>query len=68
MAKANYDLPNDKIEKVMKLSGAKSKREALVIALDTYLRQRKLRDLAAMAGQIRLQWSQRSLRRFRGDP
>lgn len=65
MARANYDLPNDKIERVIKLSGASSKKEAIVIALDTYLKLKKREEIISSYGKIPLKWTQKSLRRYR---
>ena len=66
MAKANYDLPNDKLAKVLRYSGARSKREAIVLALDAYLDKKKAEQLLAAYGKIPLTWTKRSLRNYRG--
>lgn len=66
MARANYDLPEEKLNLVKAYTKAKSKREAIIIALDEYLRQKKLKDLLAMRGKLKLRWSQESLKKFRG--
>ncbi len=66
MAKANYDLPEDKLLKVKRLSGAKSKREALIITMDEFLRKKALEELIKAPGKIRLRWTQKSLRDYRG--
>ena len=65
MSRANYDLPNEKIEEVMKLSGAKSKREALIIALESYLRRKHIEALINAPGKISLNWTKKSLAKFR---
>ncbi len=66
MSKANYDLPDDKLQKVVKESGAKSKREAIVIALDDYLAKKKAEALLGAYGKIPLTWTKSSLRKYRG--
>ena len=66
MSKANYDLPDKTIKKVMKLSGAKTKREALVIAMETYLQKRKLESLIKSYGKLPLTWTQKKLKKYRG--
>lgn len=66
MSRANYDLPNDKLEKVVRSSGARSKREAIIIALDEYLKRKAREKLIGAYGAIRLRWTQKSLRRYRG--
>lgn len=65
MAKANYDLPNEKIEQVMKLSGVKTKREALIITIESYLHRKKLEALIAARGKVQFTWKQKSLKKYR---
>ena len=65
MAKANYDLPNEMIERVRKLSGARTKREALVVALQAYLQQKKLDELIHSYGKVSLRWTRKSLQKYR---
>ncbi len=66
MAKANFDLPAETLAEVVRLSGAKSKREALVIAMEDYLRRKKIERLIQSAGKIELTWNQGSLKKYRG--
>ena len=66
MAKANYDLPNDKILEIMRLSGVKSKREALVLAIDAYIERKLIEELINSQGKFKLTWTQKSLRKYRG--
>lgn len=66
MAKANYELPEDKLQKVIKESGAKSKREAIIIALDEYLAKKKAEALLNAYGKLPLKWSRPALRKYRG--
>lgn len=65
MAKANYDLPTDTLEKVVKLSKSKTKREAIVIALESYIRKKKLERLMGAYGKVTLSWTSKSLEKFR---
>lgn len=65
MGRANYELPDEKLMRVVRLSGAKSKREALVIALDEYLKMKKAQALIRAYGQFPLKWTRKSLRRYR---
>lgn len=65
MAKANYDLPNDKLEQVMKSAGAKTKREAIIIALDAFLKRKKIEELLAAEGKLPLTWTKKSLAKHR---
>ena len=44
---------NDKlIEEAMKLSGAKSKKDAVNLALEEFIRMRKRLTIASLAGQV----------------
>jgi len=66
MSKANYDLPDDKLVKVVRSSGARSKREAIIIALDEYLKKKAAERLIQSYGKIPLKWTQKTLRKYRG--
>lgn len=66
MSRANYELPDDKLAKVLRYSGARSKKEAIIIALDEYLKKKRLEKLAISYGKMPLQWSKKSLRAYRG--
>ncbi len=65
MSKANYDLPEDKLQKVIRLSGAKSKKEAIIFALDEFLKKKKAEKLISAYGKIPLKWTKKSLRGYR---
>ena len=66
MGKANYDLPNEKLLGVVRLSGASSKREAIIIALDEYLRKKRAEELIKAYGKLPLTWTREKLRAYRG--
>lgn len=66
MGRANYDLPDDKLARVVRLSRARSKREAIIIALDEFLKRKKAEELARAFGKIPLKWTKKSLRSYRG--
>ena len=66
MSKANYDLPDKVLHRVMKLSGAKTKKEALIIAMEEYLKNKKQELLLKSYGKYDLEWTQKSLRKHRG--
>jgi hypothetical protein len=65
MAKANYDLPAETLEEVMTLSQSKSKREAIIIALESYIKKKKLERLIDSYGKISLSWTRKSLEKYR---
>ncbi len=66
MAKANFDLPAETLQEVVKASGAKTKREALVIAMESYLKRKQVEELIRSYGKISLKWTQKSLEKLRG--
>jgi len=66
MARANYDLPEKTLNQVRKLSKAKSKREAIILALEEYIKKKKIEKLISSQGKISLHWNQKSLKRYRG--
>ena len=66
MAKANYDLPEEKLQRVVRYSGARSKREAIILALDEYLMKKKAEELIGAYGKFPLKWTTQSLKAYRG--
>lgn len=66
MGQANYDLPDSKIEKIKKLAKVKTKREALIIAIDEYLKKKEIEELIESYGKVSLSWTQQTLKKFRG--
>jgi Arc/MetJ family transcription regulator len=48
--KTTIDIPNDVLADAMRLSGSRTKREAVLVALQEYNRQRRMADLARHAG------------------
>lgn len=66
MGRANYDLPDDKLARVVRCSGARSKREAIIIALDEYLKRKRAEELIQAYGKMPLTWTKQSLRAYRG--
>lgn len=67
MTKANFDLPEDTLKKVCQLSGSKTKKQAIVIALDAYIQQKKIEALISKKGKISLNWTKSSLRKYRNE-
>ena len=59
MGRANYDLPDDKLLRVVRLAGAQSKRQAI-------LKRKQAEKLVDAYGKVSLKWTRRSLRRYRG--
>lgn len=65
MAKANYDLPEKELLKVKSLAHARSKKEAIVIALNNYIHHKKIERLIAAEGKFSLKWTKSSLKKYR---
>lgn len=65
MAKANFDLPEETLNEVMKTSGAKTKKEAIIIAMNSYLKRKKIEKVIQSYGKVSLSWTQESLKKYR---
>lgn len=68
--RTNIDMDDDLVAEAMQLSGAKTKREVVELALRALIRQRKKKDLADLSGKIRFYdgYDHKKLRRTRHDP
>jgi hypothetical protein len=64
--KVTVDLPEGELQEAMRHTGAKTKREALVIALSELNRRRRLKKLIESFGTLDFM-PQEDLRRMRGD-
>ena len=52
--RATLNIPDELLLTVQKLSGEKSKTKAITVAMQEYIRQRKVKDLLAMKGKAAL--------------
>jgi hypothetical protein len=52
--RATLNIPDELILTVQKLSGEKSKTRAITVAMQEYIRQKKVKDLLAMKGKATL--------------
>lgn len=50
--KTTLNIPDDLVQKTMKLSKSKTKTDAIVIALEEYIRRKKLEDIINMEGKL----------------
>ena len=50
--RATLNIPNDLLSEVQRYTGEKSKTKAITMAMQEYLRQKKLRDLLELRGKI----------------
>ena len=65
--KTTVDIPESELEEAIRHTGAKTKREAVVIALEEFNRRRRLQSLAEKFGTLEGFMTQEELRQERGD-
>lgn len=65
MARANYELPVKTLNTVKSMAHAPTKRQAIIIALEEYIRRKKVERLIASRGKIPLRWTRSSLKKYR---
>jgi Arc/MetJ family transcription regulator len=66
--KTTVDIPDDQLEEAILHTGAKTKREAVVIALVEFNRRRRLQKLAERFGSLEGFMGQEELRKMREEP
>ena len=66
--KTTVDIPDQELREAMRHTGAKTKREAVVIALSDFNRRRRLQKLAEAFGTLDGFMTQEDLRRMREEP
>ncbi len=66
--KTTVDLPEEALEEAIRHTGAKTKREAVVIALTEFNRRRRLQKLAEKFGTLDGFMTQEELRQMREEP
>jgi metal-responsive CopG/Arc/MetJ family transcriptional regulator len=54
--RATLNIPDDLISEVQKISNEKSKTRAIVTAMETYVRDRKMAELRALRGKMTLDY------------
>lgn len=52
--RATLNIPDDLISEVQKLSGEKSKTKAIVSAMQEFVREKKLQNIVALRGKIKI--------------
>ncbi len=67
MARTTLVIDEQLLKEAQRLSGAKTKKEAIEIALREFVRRMRLRKIAAHAGRVELVLSQEELRRIREE-
>jgi hypothetical protein len=53
MMKTTLNIPEKLVKKTMKLSKSKTKTEAIITAMEEYIRRKKLEGVIAMKGNLR---------------
>jgi Arc/MetJ family transcription regulator len=61
--RTTLDIPEDLIEEARRVLGFKSKTDAVVLSLTELIRRRRIDELKAMAGQVKLELDLPSSRR-----
>ncbi len=54
--RATLNIPDDLISEAQKATGEKSKTKAIITAIQEYIRQKKVRDLLALRGKIKIDY------------
>lgn len=54
--RATLNIPDDLVSEVQKVTGEKSKTKAITIAMQEFVRQKKIKKLLAMRGKIRIDY------------
>ena len=54
--RATLNIPDDLLEEVQKISGEKSKTKAITTALQEFIKQKKIKELIALKGKVRIDY------------
>ncbi len=54
--RATLNIPDELIKEVQALSGEKSKTRAIITVMESYVRQKKMEELLALKGKIRIDY------------
>jgi len=54
--RATLNIPDDLLQEVQKISGEKSKTKAIIIAMEEFIRQKKIKELIALKGKIQIDY------------
>ncbi len=65
--KTTIDIPDDELNEIMRLTRAKTKREAVVTAIREFNRRRKLDEVLGQLGTFEDVMSEKELRKMRED-
>ena len=65
--KTTIDIPEEELKEAIKYTGAKTKRNAVVLALKDFNRRRRLSELARALGTFKDLMTQEDLKKMRED-
>lgn len=54
--RATLNIPDELIDEVQRLSGQKTKTQAIVTVMEDYVRRKKMEDLLALRGKISIEY------------
>jgi len=54
--RATLNIPDDLIKEVQEVSGEKSKTKAITMAMEEFIRQRKIKELISMRGKVQIEY------------
>jgi len=57
--RATLNIPDDLLEEVQKISGEKSKTKAITTAMQEFIKQKKIKELIALKGKVRIDYDWR---------
>jgi metal-responsive CopG/Arc/MetJ family transcriptional regulator len=55
--RATLNIPDELIDEVQRLSGEKTKTQAIVTVMEDYVRRKKMEDLLALRGKISIDYN-----------
>lgn len=55
--RATLNIPDNLISEVQNMSGEKSKTKAIIVAMQEYIKQKKLKQLLALQGKIQIDYN-----------
>ncbi len=54
--RATLNIPDDLLAEVQKISGEKSKTKAVTIAMQEFIKQKKIKELIALKGKVQIHY------------
>ena len=54
--RATLNIPDNLLSEVQKISGEKSKTKAIIIAMEEFIRQKKIKELISLRGKIQIDY------------